>query len=207
MALKLERISPYSGAYPEDTTFKSEVSGGEHIPVVQLRATCFMNNAAIILDEPHAKVHGGMSFHLSWVKTVTSPGTMDILFVVPDSDILPHLTIGYESQGEIRYTVYRAPVVSATGTAMQIYNRDENSSTLPGVLCYHTPTVTTTSSPMIFDWVAGAGKGVPSSERGTSERIMRRNTAYLFRINNQSNQSNTCSMRFDWYEQDYTPAA
>lgn len=207
MALKLERISQYSGAYPEDTTFKSEVSSGEHIPVVQLRATCFMNNAAIVLDGPHAKVHCGMSFHVSWFKTVSAPGTMDMLFVVPDSDVLPHLTISYESQGEIEYIVYRGPIVSSVGTAMPIYNRDENSSTLPGVLCYHTPTVTINSAPAIFQWVAGAGKGTPSSERGTSERIMRRNTSYLFRISNRSNQENTCSMRLDWYEQSYTPAA
>lgn len=203
MALRLERVSPSSGAYPENTTFKSETDAGEHIPVVQMRSTCHMTQSAVTIDEPHEAVHRGVSYHVSWIKTVPAAGTMDILFVVPDANALPHLVIGYESQGEIQYDVYRAPLVTNTGTILPIYNRDENSANAPGVVCYHTPTVTIGTAPMIFQWQAGAGKATPSSDRGSMERIMRRDTAYLFRITNMSNQSNSCSMRMDWYEQDY----
>lgn len=202
MALKLERVSPSSGAYPENTVFKSDIVAGEHVPVIQLYPSTG-NKSPITIDEAHARIHSGDSYHISLVQSVASLATMDILYIVPDSNKLPHLTIGYESQGEIQYDVYRSPTVTNNGTQLDIFNRDENSPNTSGIVAYHSPTVSVSGAVRIFQWQAGAGKTTATTERGTLERIQRRNTTYLFRIINLSNQTNVCSMRLDWYEQEY----
>lgn len=156
--------------------------------------------ALIFEDEAYSKIHSGLSFHVSWTKDIPNGETMDVLMVIPENGRLPHLTIAYDSEAEISYEVFRSPTVSANGTLLPIYNRDENSSIVASSVLYHTPTITATGSAKIFDWHLGGGKASGGGDRGASERIMKRNTAYLFRIRNMTSSSNYCAMRFDWYE-------
>lgn len=159
-----------------------------------------LTDSMVAIDYPHHEIHAGDSFNCVFIKDIPNSGTMDMLFVVPDSAKLPHLTISYDCEAEISLAVYRAPTTTGNGTEITVYNRNENSSNVAGVKVYHTPTVTTPGSTIIFSWHAGSGKAVGATERGSAERIMKRNTAYLFRITNITASDNHCAFRFDWYE-------
>jgi hypothetical protein len=65
---------------------------------------------------------------------------------------------------------------------------------------FHTPTVGATGTTVIREWHIGSGRSVGGGDRATQEFILKQNTKYLIRINNQTTNNNYMALKLSWYE-------
>jgi len=113
--IKLTRVSPYSGAYPEDTAFETnQQAGGEHRPVVSIGDSALPAGAATAAAQTDGTQVSNVLFH---------PSNLSAFGVLETAELTPVL------QGDFIYglntQVWQTPTTSGTGATV-----DTNGSRL-----------------------------------------------------------------------------
>ena len=165
-------------------------------------------NALTVITEPHRMIHDGYAYHASGKITgILAAGIHEMMFRVP-AGAYPHLHVlrMQFGAGDVDMVAYEGVTVSADGTEVPSHNLNRNSSNVPAMLLFDSPTVTDDGLEIHRQWTpptaTGQGQsveGVVNVEQG-EEWVLKPSTDYLFRITN--NSSDTIDMGFEvmWYE-------
>jgi len=155
--------------------------------------------ATTTIEYEHHEIHAGSSFWYDDV--VTGSGVIDYLITTPDTTKFLHF--GYEVEsGGAGYTLELYEATNKGGTTLQTaYNRSRNIGTAPTATIHKGLTGGDTDGTRIMWHTSGtttAGGKVGGSSKDATERVLLRNTKYIFRLTPLA--SNTISTRLNWYE-------
>ena len=158
-----------------------------------------------IIDYEHHEIHAGSHFKAGYQNTDRDTDeTVAITITTPDTDKEIHFTMTAQSTGAATVQLFRTPTLSAAGTAVTPFNRNENSDTVSVATVKHTPTITANGTKISEKWVGGDGfkTSVGGEHRGDSEIILKRNTTYLI-LGTANADAIKLAVGADWYE--HTP--
>jgi hypothetical protein len=151
------------------------------------------------IDYAHHEIHGGSTFHVNDVIAMTNAQVVDYLITTPNTARWAHL--GYEIDpldSGIALGIFEGADRVGT-TALIAYNRDRNSATTATTTMHRGHSAGTTDGVQIVTRRTGT-KTIGASTGDSTERIMKQNTKYIFRVTNLSAQTNNVSLRWFWYE-------
>lgn len=168
---------------------------GEHIGFEA--APLFVESLAF----EHREIHEGDAFSWSEVITLGSAATQDYLITVADNEDWPHFAYAVDASFGVTVDLYEG--ADRTGTTIQTaYNRNRNSANTAGMTIHKGHSSGTTDGTRIFTAKSGtgaAGGRLSGSSAEATERILKQNTKYIFRVTSAA-ASNDISIRFNWYE-------
>lgn len=159
-------------------------------------------NAVKTIDYEHSEIHAGSHFKAGYQDiTMSDEDIIALVFTTPDTTKWAHWTLTAQSTGLCVVQLFRAPTLSAEGTAITPFNRNENSDKTADVVVKHTPTITTNGTKLTEKWLGSdAGKyDIGGSTRGASEIILKQNTQYLV-LCTAGADAIKCAIGGDWYE-------
>jgi hypothetical protein len=154
------------------------------------------------VDRSHSAVHEGVSFTFSGSATnIATAGV--VRFLGRTGDVTAHLWSFFIKADQAPMTIefFEAPTVSDPGTAQTPLNRNRQSTTAPTLQVYVNPTVSADGTRLLIDNIFGEQKTV-TSETLEGEWLLKKNTDYMFKITNLSNQAAAINAGFNWLEQD-----
>ena len=157
--------------------------------------------SAIILEHGHYQVHAGLSFIVSKTSlAVANAGSLDIRFKTGTNKC--HMSFDIAVSGKANILIYK-PTTQSAGTALTVYNSNENSVVTTTATVTHTPVVTTLGTYNILDKLITVAGGVSIGGAGTgrNEIIFKANTEYLIRITNTSGGAIDISNVITFYEE------
>jgi hypothetical protein len=180
-------------------------------------------NTLQVIEYEHHEIHSGSSFHVSYsVVTASSDDDVTaIAFKTPNTTKWLHLVATFACSGAAEAIMTEGALTIADrgdGTDKVVLNRNRNSSTTSTVLSWEdTPTVGSVTTMNETEWTAvgvsggtelyhewlAAGTGPKPAggvARGTQEWVLKKNTDYVFRLQNTGASANAHSISLDWYE-------
>lgn len=161
-------------------------------------------HAIEVIDYAHHEIHAGSHYKAGYGvinQSLVTDDTVTLLFVTPNTTTWAHWELTAQATGFCRIDVYTGTTTSADGTAVTIWNRNQNSTNTPGVVVKHTPTVTSDGTKMVTKFIGGTGfkADVGGEARGDSEFILKQNTKYLIRAT-ALDDNISIQVGGDWYE-------
>jgi len=161
--------------------------------------------APVTVTNEHHEIHCGDSYIASRTVDVSGSGTDVILIIVPDespaypsqSQKIFHMLLEGISESEGQWDLYEGPTVSANGTALNVLNRNRNSTNDDALSIYHTPT-TSADGTLLESFHIGSGRGVGGGGR-SDEWVLKNNTKYLVRFTNATAVANYITWRLNYY--------
>lgn len=160
--------------------------------------------ALVAISPEHHEIHCGDSYECSYIEDLGNGATRDILIVVPDEEgegqtqKLYHLLgmVSVEAETTIRF--YEGPTFSAAGTAIDVFNRNRNSSNADLLAVTYGPTITGTGTQLQVDKL-GSGKSIGGTASRQEEWLLKNNTAYLLRVTNDTTSNNFIDVKLNYY--------
>ena len=182
---------------------------------------------AKVINYEHAEVHEGSSFHFGY--TTTTAATDDhrtaIAFKTPNTTKWGHLTVTVTASQPAEFFLLEGPTTLDVdkGSDGTILNRNRNSTNASVMLSNETAAeagkVTTYTEAQVvvadgganfavsgttIEYVVLAGGNGPfrvgGMTRGAAEVILKKNTLYMFLLQNIGNNANIHLINLDWYE-------
>jgi hypothetical protein len=158
------------------------------------------------IDYPHAEIHSGDAYYLSYTATVADGSDIEIRFSSANTTKWPHVIFNISGTSETDVDLYETTSLThVSGNALTPVNRNRNSSETSGMTFCHTPAGSgdgTKIDGVIFGLDTGGGatrRLAGGSASSRSELILKQNTAYLLRVTSGTD-GNRISINFDWYE-------
>lgn len=169
------------------------------------------SHAVTTIEQQHRLLHDGFYFVASGKETAWLTATSRLFLLRVPASTHPHvqtmsLTFG---RGDIDFTAYEAPTVSAVGTPIVTHNPNRQSANTPDLELYAEPTVTDDGEEIFTLWTPPTAVGVGQSASGIhgvgqgSEWILAQGTDYFVRMTNNSGATIDWSYEFAWYEVGY----
>jgi len=159
----------------------------------------------VSMGDKHYLVHEGRLFTATYANLDLDIATPQKLLIRVGSKDLHYTADINALGGVITFDVYKAPTVTAAGTAIPFYNNNSDSSNTLLTTLFHTPTTTangTVDAPKrtALGFAQGSAK-VGSSLSSGAERVLLANTDYLgiFTTNTDNSQY---SYTIEAYEED-----
>lgn len=153
----------------------------------------------VTVDYAHKEIHSGSSFMVDTNADIPSGDTIVMMLVTPNTTRWAHMYYVVETEGEADFTLWEGSDTIASGTALPVYNRNRNFSTVSTVFAYQQPVVKTFGTRLRRVFL-GSGRNTGSGDRGVQEIVLKSNTMYLFVVENKAGTGNRVSMRVNWYE-------
>jgi len=155
-----------------------------------------------VVGRENSAVHESLSFTYSGSATAI-PSLGSVRFLGRTGDITSHLWSFSVKVDQAPMTIefFEAPTVTADGTAQTPRNRNRQSDIVPLMQVFANPTVSADGTLLLADKIFGDQKTV-TSETLEGEWLLKKNTDYIFKITNNSNQTANLSAGFNWLEQD-----
>lgn len=142
----------------------------------------------------------GQYYHLSGKSTLASSATAYFLAVIPAG---VNVEVGVlsvtASGGPMDLTLYEAPTVSAAGTPMSPVNTNRNYSG-SDIAVSSNPTVSSAGTQLTYNLLDATNKVGGVGISGFSGFCLRDSESYLFKIVNNSSQTETVGFTFEWIE-------
>lgn len=168
--------------------------------------------APVVVASEHHEIHCGDSYEATDNVTLGNGATRDYLIIVPDEGTVNGINTGVdqsvklyhflgkiESQSELSATFYESSDRVA-GTAINVFNRNRNSTLVDFLDISHTPTGGTTDGTIIWGpWRIGTGRAGEGAKGRESEFVLKNNTKYILKITNQTVSDNNVNVEFDYY--------
>jgi len=156
--------------------------------------------------ELNTALHDGKAYSFSQDGTIPQESSIILLGRVADKEIHFHSFAGKFQKGDIRISLYEAPTIIADGTPITTHsNLNRNFSDDSTMFLYDTPTVTDNGIKIggTFEPLTGGGANTQSSAPSVSgNRVLKKNTDYLFVIENLDNASCSYGINYIWSEHD-----
>lgn len=155
-----------------------------------------------VVGREHSAVHEGLSFNYSASASGIATNAV-VRFLGRTGDITSHLWSFFVSvdQAPMIVEFFEAPTVTADGTAQTALNRNRQSTATPLMQVFANPTVSADGTKLFESRIFGDQKTV-TSETLEGEWLLKKNTDYMFKITNLSNQTANLNAGFNWLEQD-----
>lgn len=162
------------------------------------------------IDNDHAYIHDGIMFVAFDKAVVTTGNTVQYAFKTPATGYVHYRLAGiYPSSDKLDTQIFKDAVYTdATGTILDINNKDQNSLNSSNVVLIKNPTFTSNGTllPGFSSYLPGS-TGVGQSRVGTSaqsdsEIVLEQDTVYRFVATNGSSTTNTIGINFRWYEEE-----
>ena len=146
----------------------------------------------------HHEIHDGSHYFICGHQAFSNGEIIDFTVVTPNSTKLAHMIFSVSGSGAVSLEIHESATVDEAGSAVTAYNNNRNSSNTSS-LTIRTGDSFTDEGTMIFRNQVGALKesGLINRER---ELILKSDTTYIFRITNETTQSNDISYCGEWYE-------
>lgn len=162
------------------------------------------------IDIDHAYIHDGITFAAFDKAVVTTGSTVQYAFKTPATGYVHYRLAGINpSADKLDTQIFKDAVYTdATGIALSINNKNQNSVNVSSVVLIKNPTFTSdgTLLPGFSSYLpgsTGAGQArVGTSAQSDSEIVLEQDTVYRFVATNGSSQTNTIGINFRWYEQE-----
>lgn len=157
-----------------------------------------------VTHEGH-EIHEGNSFCFQEVLSLGNAGSQQYLITVPDTTKWPHFLYFVEGlDAGVLVTMSEGADRSGT-TAQTLLNRNRNSATTATTLLHKgVSSGSTDGSPLIINRKFGQNR-TGGSGLDRNERVLKRNTKYVFTVTNASASNNSVQVILDWDEQvDFT---
>lgn len=161
--------------------------------------------AQIVISPEHHEIHCGDSYECTDSVDLPNNGVRNILIVVPDHPEVGQLQKLYhfkdiiEVHSECTLTLFEGATVTASGTAIPSFNRNRNSILSDTLGIFHTPTITDDGNAIWGPWVLGDGRSVGNERGRDSEFVLKNNTTYLLRIENNTTATTHVNVELDYY--------
>ena len=159
-------------------------------------------NSLQTVDYAHHEIHAGSHFKQGYQNTaLDDTDTVAVVFTTPDSTKFMHWVLTSQTTGPATIQLFRTPTLSAEGTLLTPFNRNENSSNAADMIVRHTPTITNNGTKISEKWVGSEGFKEQSGgeTRGDSEIILLRDTQYLVLLTAEGDDMKG-AIGGDWYE-------
>lgn len=146
-------------------------------------------------------VHDGISWTYSGTASLASSAV--VYFLGRTGDITAHLS-GFQIDSDaapILVEFFEAPTVTSTGAAQTAINRNRQITATPEMQVFAGATVSADGTKLLTSKIQGTQKTV-SGQSLPGEWLLKKNTDYVFKITNQSNQTANISAGFNWLEAD-----
>lgn len=159
------------------------------------------SKACKVIVQEHSKIHDGVGYQCTIKLTVVKSTSAEILLVNPSLNF-PHLRNFSVKASSAPGTVdlYKGTTVSANGTAQAIKNCNNNSSNVPDLAIYLSPTITANGEEIDADLILGDKTTGGNIKEVVQEWILAQNTNYLLRYTNTSTLDANIIIKFFWYE-------
>lgn len=150
-------------------------------------------------------VHQGKGFMYKGKSLLATATIAKFLLVTPaDIDIHFRAWSIKSTVGPLDIAVYEAATTSALGTLVSAINTNRQTTILPKMLLYASPTVVTNGTLLIEEYIGGVTGGAPviAGEEVVNnvEWFLKRNTKYLITLNNTSGTTATIITSLSWFE-------
>lgn len=158
--------------------------------------------AKMTIDYAHHEIHSGNHYKAGYQDTsMDTDDTIALVFTTPDSLKYMHWTLTAQSTGAATIQLFSGPTLSAEGTAVTPFNRNQNSTNTSDMLVKHTPTITTNGTKISEKWIGSTGfrADIGGETRGDSEIILKANTQYMI-LCTANADGIKCAIGGDWYE-------
>ncbi len=168
-------------------------------------------NTMVTTDYAHHELHdGGHYFNESFVD-IPASDVVDIRFTTPNSAKWSHLLIVLDSQEECKIDLFESISIDVAGTDLIAHNSHRNSSKTSGWTAFdyivntsvaNADSDTDTSGCIILkQMMIGSNQGNNSgNSRGDAELVLKQNTSYSLRIENEIANPRYITWGFYWYE-------
>jgi len=179
-------------------------------------------NALRTISYEHHEIHSGSAFHVGYSVTTASSDddVTGIMFKTPNTTKWLHLVATFNCSAPAEAIINEAPTLADSGDGADkvVLNRNRNSDTTSTVASLEdTPTVGSVTTMNETQWgdvgvsagteleheflAGGSGpKAIGGTARGTQEWVLKKNTIYVFYLQNTGASANAHSISLDWYE-------
>lgn len=149
----------------------------------------------------HTAVHDGKSFIYTGTAQINAAAT--VYFLGRVGDVTAHLFDFFIKADQAPMTIefFEAPTVTTPGAAQTAINRNRQSTTTSTMGVFAGATVSADGTLLMTDKILGVQKDV-TSEQLIGEWLLKKNTDYVFKITNGSNQAANVVAGFNWLEAD-----
>jgi hypothetical protein len=159
-----------------------------------------------IITENTRAIHDGEEFSIDADGTLLKAATLKLLGITGDKQVHFDEFFGKFSQGAVRISLYEAPTITANGTPILPVCSNFEIDNTAELAVHSNPTTTAngTFKAKVYLPRTGGGANVSGAEGGIAGgRVLKRNTAYLFLIENlDANVDNVYGINFTWHESD-----
>lgn len=152
------------------------------------------NQSLQILDFSEQCINDGNRYMVGGYATIASGGTVNITMQTPDANELIHIHYRGELSGAATVDFYEDATGVSGGTPLAMVNKNRNSDAVSGAVVLFNPAAT--PGDRIDGFKYGSAGGNPTRIR---KMILKRNTAYLWRIVSQS-ADNSFNFHGEWDE-------
>ena len=190
----------------------SEIEILKNIRTSAVRSRDSTTNATNTIDYAHHEVHGGNAYASHYTEIDVDTGeVVRVRFETANTAKWPHILMSAITTLSSRAIfIEETTLQHVAANAITAYNRDRNSTNTSGMTICHTPIDNSSSSSgetveVILEqqtWgTAGKGTspGFGGTVRGSSEWILKPNTAYLIEVVSLAD-NNIITVSLDWYE-------
>lgn len=168
--------------------------------------------AIIAIPPEHHEIHCGDSYTAHHVADLSNSATIDYVITVPDwgdpvsgedpmgnqGVKVAHFLGEISGEAETQVLFYESPTITANGTALNVRNRNRNSSNTDYLSIYQGATISNVGTELEHSQF-GSGKLVGGGLNRTDEWILKNNTSYLIRVVNNTTSNNYHTIRFQYY--------
>ena len=184
-------------------------STGGYIPRIVVSSpdgeSAFDDNALIMIDWVHYKVHEGDTYHITtYTGAVADNGSMSILLSTTGTLKEMHLVGEVACGGDAEIQFYAGVTGSNYGTPIPSYNLNGMSSNVTELEAFQNPTITVLNPIVYHTYSPGGtknGAGGGSFSRNT-EHILRPGMYYYLIVYNRGGGAKPMSIALQWYEED-----
>jgi hypothetical protein len=154
-----------------------------------------------VIDVANSSVHAGTAYTYTATSSITA--TSSVYFMGKTGAVTSHL-MGFFVKSDaspLKVEFFESPTTTADGTPQQAVARNRQSAVTATMQVFAGPTVTASGTTLMTDRIFG-DKQTVSDEHLDGEWLLKKNTSYLFKITNETNQVVNIVAGFNWIESD-----
>lgn len=160
-------------------------------------------NTLQTIDYEHHEIHSGSYYRAGYQKDVANAGTAILAITTPDSSKELHFRVIVDHELEATIKLYENPDSVSSGTAVTPRNANRNRPDSSVATVVTDPTIDVSNATLIGNQVLGSNKSSGGNADSQYEWILRRNTAYVVHVLNNTTSNNQVNIKCQWYE--HTP--
>jgi len=168
-------------------------------------------DAFMTTDYAHHEIHSGSHYFNMFGVDVLADDVLDIRMTTPNTTKWIHFVGIYVTEAEFHFSFYEGVTVNAgDSVALTAVNSNRNSTNTSGLTHFSyilnttvananvdTPVAAATQLATVF---TGTGNKVGGGFVRDSELVLKQNTSYTLRFENQSSNTKYVTWEFEWYE-------